>query len=347
MPAQPAHPNFSQASVETLEAAIKQATSKKLYLRLKAIYDLACTNKTKREIAADLNISLRTLQRWLKRFNEAGIEGLVDKPKSGRNRCISAEAATQITQLVDNPQLAQVIHWTGRKLHAYLKKELRVLFSYQTLMRFLKFQGYTFLLPRRWPAQQKPEQRKQFLHTISQLLLDPATELLFVDEFGISGDPLPRRRLARKGSKPRVKYYGKHIRASIIGAVQPASGEFFSLIFDRNNTQTFQCFLDFIAQETYHRKEQKKIILVLDNATWHKAKSLTWHHLQPLFLPPYSPDLNPIEELWKYIKEQFFADFIATSYQELEVKLCQALTAIMETPQTVSSVASLNCLKLT
>jgi transposase len=46
------------------------------------------------------------------------------------------------------------------------------------------------------------------------------------------------------------------------------------------------------------KKRNKKVILVLDNASWHKAKSLNWHHIEPVYLPPYSPDFNPIERFW-------------------------------------------------
>ncbi|WP_408004365.1 transposase [Prosthecobacter dejongeii] len=49
-------------------------------------------------------------------------------------------------------------------------------------------------------------------------------------------------------------------------------------------------------------------MLVLDNATWHKVKSLRWHHFEVLFLPPYSPDLNPIKRLWLRLKADFFTD---------------------------------------
>ena len=46
----------------------------------------------------------------------------------------------------------------------------------------------------------------------------------------------------------------------------------------------------------------RQILLVLDNASWHKPKRLNWHHIKPLYLPPYSPDLNPIEHAWSKIK---------------------------------------------
>ena len=65
-----------------------------------------------------------------------------------------------------------------------------------------------------------------------------------------------------------------------------------AFVIDRIEQLRFQRFRSELAKQT----ENRKIILVLDNANRHKA-NLDWHHLQPLFLPPYSPNPNPIERL--------------------------------------------------
>ena len=49
-------------------------------------------------------------------------------------------------------------------------------------------------------------------------------------------------------------------------------------------------------------KPGKRRLLIVDNASWHKAERLNWHHFEPCFLPAYSPDLNPIEPAWAQIK---------------------------------------------
>ena len=73
-----------------------------------------------------------------------------------------------------------------------------------------------------------------------------------------------------------------------------------SLIVPHCDTEVFQVFLDTMAAEVPER-EGKRVLLVLDNAKWHKTKRLTWHHIVPVFLPPYSPDLNPIERFWQHL----------------------------------------------
>jgi len=72
-------------------------------------------------------------------------------------------------------------------------------------------------------------------------------------------------------------------------------------------------------------RSQKRRILILDNASWHKAARLNWHHFECKFLPSYSPDFNPIERLWLRLKADYFSDFIARSIEELNSRLCFAL----------------------
>ena len=80
--------------------------------------------------------------------------------------------------------------------------------------------------------------------------------------------------------------------------------------------------------------------LVLDNASWHKASALEWHHLKAAYLPPYSPDFNPIERLWQHLKGQYLAGFITAKGDELEDKIISALQCVMDRPETIRSVCS-------
>ena len=109
-----------------------------------------------------------------------------------------------------------------------------------------------------------------------------------------------------KGSKPRVVLNGDHPRLSILGCVCPRTGEFFAIEASHCDTDVFQAFLDEAAKSI--TPTQKRNILVLDNASWHKRKSLDWHFFEPVYLPPYSPDLNPIERIWLIMKADHFSN---------------------------------------
>jgi transposase len=83
--------------------------------------------------------------------------------------------------------------------------------------------------------------------------------------------------------------------------------------------------------------DSKRRVRIVDNASWHKAQRLNWHHFKVHFLPGHSPDFNPIERLWLRLKSDFFSDFIAKSPEQLTQRLCFALTSLMNEPETVAS----------
>ena len=85
------------------------------------------------------------------------------------------------------------------------------------------------------------------------------------------------------------------------GAVEPTTGDSFFLELPWLNTATFQLWIDHFAQAF----PDSCNVLVLDNGAFHKAKALQWpSHVVPVFLPPYSPELNPIERLWRDLKDK-------------------------------------------
>ena len=100
---------------------------------------------------------------------------------------------------------------------------------------------------------------------------------------------------------------------NVTGAICPRTGQAYLLEFSHSDTQTFQAFLNEVNKDIYLKRPRQ--ILILDNASWHKSKSLDWGRFEPFYLPPYSPDLNPIERLWLLMKVHWFFDFVAKDYR--------------------------------
>ena len=110
---------------------------------------------------------------------------------------------------------------------------------------------------------------------------------------------------------------------NVCGIVAPRTGETFLLEFTHSDRNTCQVFLDEANKAL--AAGRKCQIMILDNASWHKGKTLNWGRFEPLFLPPYSPDLNPIEKLWRILKAEWFTHFHARSLEHLIEHLDQAL----------------------
>jgi len=142
------------------------------------------------------------------------------------------------------------------------------------------------------------------------------------------------------GQPRTVPYLGDHIRQNVVGSVSPQTGELFSLVVDGVDTDVFQFFLAQLA-ETVPRQAGLRQLLVMDNAPWHKAARLNWHHFELVYLPGYSPDYNPIERRWLPLKADWFWDFIARTDTELIDRVCTALKSFIVAPAKTASLCSI------
>jgi len=110
----------------------------------------------------------------------------------------------------------------------------------------------------------------------------------------------------QKGEQPQIPTLGNHEKVNLFGTVNPLLGEAFCVPTACQNAQEFQTFLEAVL-DRYAAKEH--ILLILDNARSHHAKYLRpflkkhRDKLELLFLPPYSPNLNVMERIWRFIRK--------------------------------------------
>lgn len=274
---------------------------------------------------------------WVERFNAGGIDALITRGRPGCPRLAPLSTVRELLEpVLQDPAKAGQVHWTAVKLHGYLKEKLAIELGYRTTVRWLHELDFHLRVPRLWPERQDEEKRKVFLDQLHSWTADDKVEMWFLDETGVEGDPRPRRRWAQPGKPRTVPHLGDHIRQNVVGAVCPKNGALFSLIVDSMDAEIFQIYLDELAKAV-PKIDGKRQLLIMDNASWHKSAQLHWHHFEPTYLPPYSPDFNPIERLWLRLKADWFWDFIARSSQELSDRLCLALKSfINDSPKTAS-----------
>jgi transposase len=332
-------PNPENATLEELRVAMEATPNKRSYIRLAVIRSLLL-GLERATLGRQFCRSDRMVRLWIECFNRGGIDALITKRRPGRPRKVKLERVRDLLlPVLATPAQAAQVHWTGVKLHGYLREQLAVEFGYRSTLRWLHELNYHRRVPRPWPERQNEQDRRRFLEQLRECAADPGIELWFGDECGVEGDPRPRRRWAQPGQVGTVPYLGDHLRQNVVGAVCPARGELVSLIFDGVDTDVFQVFLDQLA-ETVPKRAGVRQILIVDNASWHKAARLNWHHFEPWYLPGYSPDFNPIERLWLRLKADWFWDYIARSDAELVERLCVALKSFIDDAPKTASVCA-------
>ena len=132
------------------------------------------------------------------------------------------------------------------------------------------------------------------------------------------------RTLTAKGVKPICKFQQVFISTYLFGAFSPINGDSFLLELPLCNGNTFQIFLDQFSLQN----EQELKLIVLDNGAFHKARTLVIpDNIVLIFLPPYSPELNPAEKIWARFKRKFTNQFFKTmdDLQEFVCKISKTL----------------------
>lgn len=133
--------------------------------------------------------------------------------------------------------------------------------------------------------------------------------------------PITRGRITLSGVKPIQVQKPGYQNFYLYGAVEPSTGERFLVERDALNSDGFQDFLDAFSSAY----SQSLNVLILDNGRFHKANKLTIpENVRLIFLPPYSPELNPIERFWEDLKDHLAFDLHQT-LSELKERVNQKL----------------------
>lgn len=149
---------------------------------------------------------------------------------------------------------------------------------------------------------------------VERFLGEPNTIVFFFDEgrFGIRSTLT--RVWAKKGEPLNVKIKQGYQSFYMYSAVSPHTGDDFSLILPQINTEMMDIYLS----ELSKAYDNHRILLIMDQAGWHKSKELDIpQNIEIEFLPPYSPELNPVERLWKWIKKEAVHNKIFDTLEQL------------------------------
>jgi len=160
---------------------------------------------------------------------------------------------------------------------------------------------------------------------------------MFQDEarFGRISDV--RRCWAPKPVRPLCQAMLTHEYTYAYAAVDVASGVLDTLVLPQVNTDCMQIFLDEVAQRHCH----EHIVLVLDGAGWHRSTTLRVPpNIYLLPLPPYAPELNPVEHLWDELREKHFHNRVFDSFDALQDQLVSALRITEMATERVRSIVA-------
>ena len=161
-------------------------------------------------------------------------------------------------------------------------------------------------------------------------------EVWFADEARVGQKNTISRRWARRGTRRWAPKDQRTASAYIFGAICPAKGTGAGLVMPRCTTEVMSLHLAEIAQAV---APGAHAVLLLDQAGWHTTRKLVVPaNITLLPLPARSPELNPVENLWQFLRENWLGNRIFRSYDDALDHCCAAWRRLIDQPWRIMSI---------
>ena len=292
----------------------------KIKIKLLALHHLQ-SNKLLIDVADIVLVDEKTVRSWIHSFVSFDYEGLIEKDGRGSKPRLPVEREGDFRHAFDE------LH-KERKGGAVIARDIQQLLATKFDCNYT-VNGVYVLLDRLnivWITARSiypkhsveavesfkekfPEEMKE----IKEKVGDKNIEVWWQDESRIGQQGSLSRVWAEKGTRPRVVRQRQFLSTYLFGAVCPEKDKGCALILPEVNTGMMQLHLDLISQTV---DENCHGIIIMDQASWHTTEALVIpSNISLVSLPPYSPELNPLEQVWQNLRKKKLSN---TSYKNYE-----------------------------
>jgi hypothetical protein len=161
-------------------------------------------------------------------------------------------------------------------------------------------------------------------------------EIWWQDEARIGQKNKLTRRWARRGTRPRAPHDQRTKWAYLFGAICPAKGKGAGLIMPYCDTEAMAAHLAEISAAV---DDGAHAVIMVDQAGWHMSPKLPIpKNITLLPLPPRSPELNPVENIWQFLRDNWLSNRIFDSYDDIVALCCQAWNRLIDQPWRITSI---------
>ena len=148
------------------------------------------------------------------------------------------------------------------------------------------------------------------------------------------------RQWARRGTRPRQPADQRYESVYLFGAICPARGVGAALALPFADTEAMQLHLEEISR---HVAAGAHAVLLLDRAGWHTTAKLDMpSNITPIFLPSRAPELNPVENIWQFMRGNWLSNLVFETYDDIIDAACDAWRKLIAQPETITSSACAN-----
>jgi len=294
-------------------------------------------------VIKSLGFTRSCIYKWIAKYREGGIEALKSKPLTGRPLKLNGQQLRWIyrTITVNNPLQLKFTYalWTREMVGELIEKKYGVSLSTVSVGRLLKKLGITCQKPLMKAFQQDPVVMREWEDKVYPAIREEAqkegAQIFFEDESGVRSDYHAGTTWGIKGQTPVIRTTGARFSLNMISAISAQGKMRFMTVKGRVNAGVF---CDFLSRLLHHT--EKPIFLILDGHPVHRATKVkrlvesTKGKLRIYYLPPYSPELNPDEQVWNNVKHKVGRSTIKGP-DELEKRVRGHLIALQRNPEKI------------
>jgi putative transposase len=329
---------------EQLRDLAQSIPQKRLWRRLQAVI-LARQGWTAPHIAQSLGCSLRSVKNWVARYNRGGVEALHERPRAGRPRRLDPEHYPRLKQRLDAPPRAEdgVCTLRGHDIRRILGQGFGVTMSLQAVYDLLDRIGHSSLMPRPQHEDSIPEVQEFFKEIVVEQIdaiiagrPEAEVRVYFEDEARFGTQGTITRVWAPRGSRPRAVRQNGREWLDVLMAVCVGTGATSALIMPGLDTEVINLFLEQFSKEL---PAGVHAVLIWDGAGYHTGGDLVVPaNVSLIQLPPYSPELNPVENLWHYLRSHHWSNRAYEGYKGLEREAIRSLCTVCEDAERIKNI---------
>ena len=292
-----------------------------------------------RDISDALEVTDGAVSQWFQAVRFGGLEALKSRPRPGRPCRLTAEQKSLIPDFLWHGAEAYGFRgevWTCLRVGAVLAVELGVEYSRSQVSRLLKELGWTPQIPLKRAIQRDEVAIQGWCREVWPQVKKRARQerriLVFTDESGFYLLPSVVRTYAPRGRRPVQREGQTHDHLSAMGALTP-QGKIYTLV--RQEPLAGADTVDFLMHLL--RVIHRRLLIVWDRSPIHRCDEVQeflaefgghYIHIEPL--PPYAPDLNPVEWLWGYLKDVELHNLACLDLEQLHMEFHLALARVRQ-----------------
>jgi len=292
---------LTQDQVNELRRAHRACKDKRAADRIKAIYSLG-TGSSIEDVVKILMLDEETLRNDVKRYQQGGIEELAKNHYKGSYAKLSAEE-----QIALAPHLEENTYLTVDSIIAYVKQIYGILYSVSGMTDLLHRLNFTYKKSKLVPAKADAAQQEKFLEDLENRRKNKGKNdpILYMDGVHPQHNTMLAYGWIKKGEENIIKSNTGRQRVNINGALD---AETHHVVVRDDDSINAVSTIELLKKIEILYPLADVIYIVCDNAKYYRSKLvrefLESSKIEFVFLPPYSPNLNLIERLWKFMKKK-------------------------------------------